>query len=178
MKTLPDEFTLPDGFTLRHCRPEDHPAMMEAVLDWWDGRDLRYLLPRLFTTHFADTSFVIHRGDALAAFLVGFLSQARPKEGYIHFVSVHPECRGQGLGRFLYERFFEICRREGRHTVRSCTSPVNANSIAFHRRMGFEIQPGDATMHGVAVTLDYNRPDDPKVLFVKRLEPETGGTRT
>ena len=127
------------------------------------------MLPRLFLAHFSDTSLVLHRDGELAAFLVGFFSQSRSNEGYIHFAGVHPHHRGQGLGAFLYERFFQICVEHGRDTVRSCTSPVNKGSIAFHTRMGFSLEPGDAEMDGVPVTLDYNRTGDPKVKFVKRL---------
>ena len=156
---------LPEGLEIRTCRPEDHSRIIGVLKDWWGGRDLTWMLPKLFLNHFHNTSFVIERGDELIAFLVGFLSPARPREGYIHFVGVRPEYRGSGIGRLLYDRFFQICKDSGRNIVRSCTSPVNKGSIEFHRRMGFEISKGNAEMEGVQVTLDYNKPDDPKVLF-------------
>jgi GNAT superfamily N-acetyltransferase len=85
-------------------------------------------------------------------------------------VGVHPGYRGRGLARDLYQRFFDVCREQGRSVVRSCTSPVNRGSIAFHQRMGFRIEPGDRVDGGVPVTLDYNRPGDPKVLFTIELD--------
>ena len=54
--------------------------------------------------------------------------------------------------------------------VRSCTSPVNRDSIAFHQKMGFAIEPGDAEVDGIPVTLDYNRPGDHKVRFKKWID--------
>ena len=108
-------------------------------------------------------------GGRLAGFLIGFLSPAKPDEGYIHFVGIHPDCRGRDLGRYLYVVFFDCCRAQGRTVVRSCTSPVNRGSIGFHRKMGFQLVPGNARDGDVPVTLDYNRPGDDKVLFVKRL---------
>jgi ribosomal protein S18 acetylase RimI-like enzyme len=57
--------------------------------------------------------------------------------GYIHFVGVHPEHRRVGLGRALYERFFELARARGAREVLSITAPANTGSIAFHARLGF-----------------------------------------
>jgi len=140
-----------------------------VMTDWWGGRDLRPSVPKLFLDHFCNTSFVAERDHEMAAFLVGFLSPARRKEGYIHFAGVRPDCRKHGLGRAMYGRFFEFCRQRDRTVVRACTSPVNKGSIAFHTRMGFLIEPGDGMVDGVAVTLDYNRPGDHKVLFLMHL---------
>ena len=96
------------------------------------------MLPRLFFTHFRDTSFVAERDGELAGFLVGLMSQSDPEAAYVHFVGVNPRERGSGLGRELYERFFEVARANGRRTVSCVTSPANEGSIAFHRAMGFE----------------------------------------
>jgi len=109
------------------------------------------------------------RENELIAFLIGFLSQSQANEGYIHFVGVHPEYRGLGLGTYLYHRFFQLCKKNNRAIVRACTSPVNKGSIEFHIKMGFQIEPGNGQQFNVTVTLDYNSPGDPKVLFVKTL---------
>ena len=31
--------TLPPGYSLRNCREDDHPAIVEAIPVWWEGRD-------------------------------------------------------------------------------------------------------------------------------------------
>jgi ribosomal protein S18 acetylase RimI-like enzyme len=123
------------------------------------------MLPKLFLNHFYSTSFVIENDDGLIAFLIGFLSPSNKNEGYIHFVGVHPDYRGKGTGRFLYKEFFKMCKINDRDIIKACTSPVNKGSIKFHQRMGFKILKGEAEIDGVQVTLDYNKPDDPKVLF-------------
>lgn len=119
--------------------PDDH-ARVAAVIDaWWGGRQMALMLPRLFFTHFADTSFIVEDEDGeLAGFLIGFLSQSRPGESYIHFVGVAPSQRGSGLGRELYRRFFAIAAERGATRVGCVTSPRNGGSIAFHTAMGFE----------------------------------------
>ena len=101
------------------------------------------LLPELFLEHFYDTSFVSEQGTELVGFLVGFLSQAHHNEAYIHFVGVHPDFRKKGIGAILYEKFFEVCRNQDRTIVRAITSPVNTGSVAFHTRMGFQVEHGN-----------------------------------
>jgi predicted GNAT superfamily acetyltransferase len=126
------------SLVIRHAEPDDH-ARVSAVLDeWWGGRSMVDMLPRLFFTHFRDTSFVAERDGELAGFLVGFLSQSDPEAAYVHFVGVSPAERGSGLGRELYERFFAAARSQGRLTVSCVTSPRNDASLAFHRALGFE----------------------------------------
>ena len=128
---------------IRNAEPSDYHRIISVVPGWWDGRDLTAMLPELFFDHFCDTSFVVEQGTELIGFLVGFMSQARLQEAYIHFVGVHPDYRKKGIGATLYENFFEICRKRGRTIVRSITSPVNTGSIAFHTSMGFQVERGD-----------------------------------
>ncbi|MBU2621073.1 MAG: GNAT family N-acetyltransferase [Proteobacteria bacterium] len=156
---------LPNGLTIRNSKPSDHSRILYVLKYWWGGRDLTFMLPKLFLIHFNNTSFVIEKGDELIAFLIAFLSPAKSKEGYIHFAGVHPDYRGLGIGKLLYNRFFMICKENNRDNIRACTSPVNKGSIYFHKKIGFEISKGNAEIEGTQVTLDYNRPDDPKVLF-------------
>src|SRR5215472_12531745 len=129
---------------MRKLRPSDHATVITVIDDWWGGRRMADMLPRLFFEHFTDTCFAAERDGELAGFLVGFLSQSRPAEAYIHFVGVHPGVRGAGLGRRLYQEFFGVVRAQGRTVVRAVTAPVNTGSVAFHRRMGFEVEPGPA----------------------------------
>lgn len=159
-----------DGLTVRLAEPGDHRQIIEVMPAWWGGRDLRHAVPRLFLEHFSNTSFVMERGGRMVGFIVGFLSQARPQEGYAHFLGVDPAYHGQGIGRRLYERFFAVCRQNGRSIIRACTSPVNKASVAFHQKMGFSLVPGDGEAQGIPYIQDYNRPGDHKVEFVKHLD--------
>ena len=119
------------------------------------------VLPKLFFIHFEGTSFVAEDPDGeLLGFVCGFLSQTADDEAYIHFIGVTPEDRGDGLGRALYERFFEEARANGRTSVRCVTSPVNQGSLAFHEAMGFQVE---------RVVEDYEGPGEDRVLLVKQL---------
>ena len=154
-----------ENLLTRTSNPSDHQKIIGVQNEWWGGRDLTFLLPRLFLDHFFNTSFVIEKDDEFIAFLIGFLSPAKTTEGYIHFAGVHPNYRSMGIGNNLYHQFFSLCLESGRDTVRACTSPENKKSIEFHKKLGFQILPGNGKNEDVAVTLDYNRPNDPKVLF-------------
>jgi ribosomal protein S18 acetylase RimI-like enzyme len=125
---------------IRHAEPADHARVAEVIDDWWGGRRVRDMLPRLFFTHFRGSSFVAEEEGELVGFLCGFLSQTYPDQAYVHFVGVAPEHRKSGLASDLYERFFTAAREANRATVRCVTSPGNTASIAFHRRIGFEIE--------------------------------------
>ena len=147
--------------TIRHAQPSDYGRVIGRVNAWWGGREMAPMLPQLFFLHFEGTSFVADREDGqLAGFLIGFFSQTDPSEAYIHFVGVAPEQRGEGLGRELYERFFDAVRVDGRAVVRCVTSPQNGGSVAFHEALGFEVE---------RVAHDYDGPGEDRVLFVKRL---------
>jgi len=159
--------SLPKEMKVRHTDPSDHPKIINVMEDWWNGRDLTYMVPKLFLVHFCDTSFIIEKDTELIAFLIGFLSPSRKTEGYIHFAGVHPEYRNIGIGEYIYGCFSQICIENERKIIRACTSPVNRGSIAFHTKIGFEIEKGNSVIDGVQVVLDYNKSSDPKVLFKK-----------
>jgi ribosomal protein S18 acetylase RimI-like enzyme len=149
------------GVAIRHAKPSDYGRVIGRVNVWWGGREMAPVLPKLFFLHFEGTTFVAEdeEGD-LAGFVCGFLSQSNADEAYIHFVGVSPDHRAQGLGRTLYERFFDEVRAQGRSVVRCVTSPLNERSVAFHQALGFEVE---------RVAKDYDGPGEDRVLLLKRL---------
>jgi ribosomal protein S18 acetylase RimI-like enzyme len=143
--------------SIRQAEPWDYGPVIAVVDDWWGGRAMAAMLPKLFFVHFRDTSFVAEDDGRIVGFLCGFRSQTFDEEGYIHFVGVDPAFRGGGLGRALYERFFEAVTP--RPVVRAVTSPVNERSVAFHRALGFEVERVDE---------DYDGSGEARVLLVRR----------
>jgi ribosomal protein S18 acetylase RimI-like enzyme len=143
---------------IRNAEPADYGRVNEVIDEWWGGRQMAAMLPKLFFVHFRDTSFVAEEAGALVGFLVGFRSQTFEDEAYVHFVGVDPGLRGSGLGRRLYERFFAAVAP--RSIVRAVTSPVNERSVAFHRALGFEAERVDES---------YDGRGEARVVLVKRL---------
>ena len=76
------------------CVPPARPrpttrAVVDVVDEWWGGRRMRALLPRLWFQHFTGTSWVAEDADgpARSGFLVGFVSPDHPDRG------LHPHGR-------------------------------------------------------------------------------------
>lgn len=153
---------------MRNLRESDHERIVSVVDEWW-GRPMSHNLPKLFFRHFEDTSFVVEEDGEIVAFLIGFASQSRPGEAYVHFAGVHPNHRGRGFARMLYKTFFDEARKRGCSRVRCITSPANEASIAFHKRLGFYIETGGGESGGTPVHLDYDGDGEPKVVFTKNI---------
>src|SRR5438045_9528050 len=115
---------------IRPLRSEDYDVIAPVLDAWWGERPVRQLLPRLFFEHFAPTSFALVDGEALCAFLAGFISQTDPAIAYIHFVGVAPAHRKRGHARRLYLHFFERAAALGAREVPCITSPMNPDWLA------------------------------------------------
>jgi ribosomal protein S18 acetylase RimI-like enzyme len=155
---------------IRNVQPSDYTPIICVLNEWWGGRKMSNMLPKLFFVHFRDTSFIAETDYKIIGFLIGFLSQSHPEEAYIHFVGVHPEFRKQGVGFALYERFFQTVQELGRDRVKCVTSPINQDSIAYHLRMGFEAEPSETQENGMPYHADYDGIGEHRVLFVKHLK--------
>ncbi|BFH62912.1 GNAT family N-acetyltransferase [Paenibacillus azoreducens] len=154
---------------IRNVQSSDYKLIISVLNDWWNGRQMADMLPKLFFDHFQDTSYIVEDNKEVIGFLIGFISQSRNKEAYIHFVGVHPQYREHGVGRRLYETFFNAVKIRGVENIRCVTSPVNKSSIAYHKKMGFVIEKGDKIVDGVDIHLDYDGKGGDRVLFMKRL---------
>lgn len=83
---------------------------------------------------------------------------------------VNPAWREKGVGRALYETFFQCVRTSGRKVIRCAISPDNKRSIAFHARLGFGIEPQEQELDGVPVCRDYNGWGEDRVVLKKFLQ--------
>ena len=154
---------------IRQIEESDYDPIISVLDDWWGGRQMTGMLPKLFFKHFNETSFLAEVGVEKVGFLIGFFSPTYASEAYIHFTGVHPDFRKVGVGRSLYQRFFEVTRKYKRKMVRCVTSPVNTNSIAFHQRMGFQMEPSTDQLNSIPVYRNYDGPREDRVLFYKKL---------
>lgn len=119
---------------------QDYDFILQHFDRFWPGRaDLRRIMHPIFLYQFGDTAFVIRQEGDVVAYLLGFVSPQNPPEGYIHMVASREDRKGKGLGSALYRHFESVARARGAVALRAITSPANAGSVAFHRRMGFEL---------------------------------------
>jgi ribosomal protein S18 acetylase RimI-like enzyme len=160
------------GITFRRPTEADYPRINAVVDDWWGGREMDHLLPRLWLQHFTGTSWLAETDDGrLAGFLIGFLSPDQPDVAYCHLIAANPNLRRRGLGGALYERFFDDARAGGRSTVTAITWPANHASIAFHRALGFVVQqsPGSQNLYGTPALAGYDFDREDRAILVRSL---------
>ena len=161
-----------DGITFRRPTEADYSRISRVMDDWWGGRSMAGMLPRLWLQHFTGTSWLAETEDgALAGFLIGFMSPDQADTAYCHFIGTNPNLRKRGLGRALYERFFADARAAGRTRVRAITWPANRLSLAFHRAMGFEVREGDGTqnLYGTPAQPAYDFGREDRAILVREL---------
>lgn len=163
---------------LRFRRPveTDHAPIVRLVDEWWGGRHLRQLLPRLWFQHFTGSSWIAETEDGkLAGFLVGFVSPDHPDQAYIHMVATNPNLRRRRIGAALYERFFEDARARGAHRVTAITWPGNRASVEFHQALGFRAvdDPGAQNIYGMRAFPDYEYDGEDRCVFVRELDVPT-----
>ncbi len=154
---------------IRQLKESDYDQIIGELDSWWGGRHMSDMLPRLFFRHFSGTGFAIEDKRKVVAFIVGFLSQTHPGYSYVHFTGIHPDFRKMGLGKRLYDAFFDAVKSKGCRTVQLVTSPVNKNSVAFHTHIGFQIVEGNHSMDGISVHKNYDGPGEDRVVFLKMI---------
>ncbi len=151
---------------IRMLTEKDYEYIISVLNDWFGGRNMADQLPRLFVKHFADTCIVAEQDGELAGFVIGFVSQSKPDSAYIHFTSTNPAFRGQGIGRKLYDRFYQIVAEKECSKIYSVTSTVNQLSLKFHVGIGFSVMENDLKDDaGYSYFKDYDGVGDNKYLF-------------
>ena len=154
---------------VRPATSADYDRVIGKIDTWWGGRAMSAMLPRLFFQHFQPWTSVAERDGEIAGFVAAFRSQTDPRQIYCHFIGVDPRCRGQGIGEALYHRLFADALAAGCEEVLAVTSPRNHASIAFHRRLGFDLLPDCTAPSDTAASVDYDGPGEDRVRFRKRL---------
>jgi ribosomal protein S18 acetylase RimI-like enzyme len=154
--------------TFRRPVEADHRFLVDRVDEWWGGRKVRQLLPRLWLRHFTGTSWIAEDpSGAIVGFLVGFISPDDPANACIHMAATSPNQRRNGLGRALYDRFLADARASGVRRVTAVTWPGNQVSVGFHRAMGFlpDEGPGTQRLYGTPAYPDYDGDGQDRVVF-------------
>lgn len=153
---------------LRRPVEEDHPGLVGVVDEWW-GRHMQASLPRLWLQHFAGTSVIAERDGSASAvgFAIGFVSQDRPAEAYLHLVGVSPSHRRRGIGRALVDRWISQAHERGARHATTIAWPGDPAALAFLRAVGFRVDDGPRTrpLYGTPSRTDWNREGDDQVVL-------------
>ncbi|AUS87098.1 GNAT family N-acetyltransferase [Lysinibacillus capsici] len=154
---------------IRSVQSSDYYTLSPLINEWWGGRNMSDKLPKLFFDHFTNTSLIMEKDGEIIGFLIGFLSQSKTNEAFIHFVGVHPDYRKQNIAKRLYDVFFHVVKQYHRNIVKCVTSPINEVSIAFHTNLGFRMEKGDKVLDNMSIHSNYGGENQDRVLFYKIL---------
>ena len=130
----------------------------------------------LFTKFFQNTVFVaeiIHNGHKIViGFLIGFISQSKSDECYIHLLCVDPEFRGRGIASNLIKNFCDVVTQEGCKKIYLITKPINQKAINFYQKIGFNVVSASKTVkiRGMDVYEDYDGFGEHMVVLKKELD--------
>jgi ribosomal protein S18 acetylase RimI-like enzyme len=161
-----------DDLVFRRPTEADYSRVVEVIDEWWGGRRLRQLLPRLWLQHFTRTSWIAEDTEGrLRGFLVAFVSPDDPTTGYVHMIASDPNRRKSGIGRALYEHAFADLAAHGAQHVKAITWPGNRASVDFHRAIGFRVDdgPGTSSIYGTPAYPDYDGSGEDRVVFIRDL---------
>ena len=157
---------------LRRPVEADHRFLVNSVDDWWGGRKMHSCCPGCGSSTSRGTSWIAEDDDRIVGFLVGFISPDRPGRG------VHPHGRRRarttaapGLGRMLYERFFEDVRGRGRPTGRRRDLAGQPDVRRVPPGDGFRAGrgPGTQNLYGTPAYPDYDADGDDRVVFSREI---------
>ena len=159
---------------VRFRRPieADHASIVRKVDEWWGDRSTHHRLPRSWFRHFTGTSWIAEDGRGrIVAFIVGFVSPDHPDEACIHMIGTGPNHRRRGIGRALYDRFFEDARQRGARRAIAPVPPGERGAIDFHRALGFAPTDGDGTqnLYGTPAFADYDADGADRAVFSRDL---------
>ncbi|UVI28938.1 GNAT family N-acetyltransferase [Paenibacillus spongiae] len=157
---------------IRNMEAADCRGILELASGWWGSEYSSDMFSKWYIAHFRETCLLAEENGRMIGFVMGFLSQTYPDEAYIRIVMVDPAYRGKGIGRALYHAFFERALAMKRSVIRCVTAPWKKESIAFHTRLGFILEPQDQEVDGIPVCMDYDGRGGSRVVFKKLLHAE------
>ena len=139
---------------LRDFRPEDATAVNALALAAFEQYRSAYSDWPSFAGKIGRMAALAAHGEIIVAATPATLAGAvvymgpraekaacfQPDWAIIRMLVVHPEQRGQGLGRVLTEECVRRAQRDGCAAIALHTSPIMAAALALYRRLGFAYQ--------------------------------------
>lgn len=90
----------------------------------------------MFYRFYRQTCFVAYEMDKLVGVLLAVPDSVEIGHVYLHYLVVHPEMRGLGIGGALMARFME--EMKVRHVQRITLMTSNPKNEGFYKRFGFK----------------------------------------
>ncbi len=160
-------------YRIRNAKEDDFLSIAEIATYCPPMVTERNSIYHIFTKFFKKTSLILElEDDKVIGFILGFISQDNPQEGYIHLLCVIPPWRNKGLAKALVDEFLNILREKGCKRVYLITSPGNKKALNFYDKMGFKIdnKGKEIVINGVKTIKNYNGPGEHKLICTKLLD--------
>jgi len=127
----------PNAITVRRARRDDLAAI--NIVEAGSTPGLRYVA-RVFDDFVSDEvgEFSVAEIDGQVV-ACGKFTVMPDHSAWLETLRVLPAYQGRGAGKRLYERFFEVARREGVTTMRMYTGVTNLVSKGLAERFGFRL---------------------------------------
>ena len=100
----PGDTFMSKSMEISTCTLQDHNQILEALPEFWDGRDTRQLHQTFLIHEFGNSAFVIRGASVVVAYLFGFISQTQPV-GCVHAIAVRACARRRHLAQHLFDHF-------------------------------------------------------------------------
>ena len=143
---------------VRGLTKDDYDYLVTVIDRWWGGPSGIPMHP-IFFYELGHYALVAEEDGAVVGFLFGFITDVAPRTGYVHMVGIHPEHRRHGVGKRLYEAFFENARKASATRIKTIAVIGDERPVAFHRALGFE----------VIEDANYAGPSRARLVFMKSL---------
>lgn len=136
----------------------DFDEVVRMIDRWWSGPTTALAHP-IFFYELGQAARVVEHNGQLVGFLLGFMTDAQPRVGYVHLIGVDPNYRRKGVARRLYESFEDTCRSAGCGSLKAITTVGNEGSKLFHEALGWRAE----------VVQDYAGSGRHRMVFTKTL---------
>jgi ribosomal protein S18 acetylase RimI-like enzyme len=143
---------------IRAMTKPDYDYVVSVLDRWWGGPSVERAHP-FFFYELGEHALVAEEDGAVVGFLLGLVAPGPPPYGYVHLVGIAPDARRRGVGKRLYETFFDAARRAGAARVKAITNVGNEGSVRFHEALGFDVVEDH----------DYAGPGRARLVFTRAL---------
>ena len=153
-RVLPMEIKLPEGYAIRTYQPGDESAWAEVLCAVGEQTNLddakaeftaRYLQDAALTDRIF---FAVDAAGKTVGTAIAWEHDPRGSTRALHWVAVHPEHQGKGVGKALCQTCLRYFRREDNALpVYLHTQPWSWKAILLYIKLGFKLQPAD-TFYG------------------------------
>ena len=134
---------------IRPATEKDIPEILEIYAPYVENTTItfEYDVPcrRSFTQRFLDTTaqypwLVWEEGGRILGYAYASAPYSRAAFSWCAEPSIYlrPEAQGRGIGKNLYTALEAILERQGYQVLYALITAENAESIAFHEKMGYE----------------------------------------